>query len=353
VGLLRGLARARLASRVIRRLRRAGATDARYHAPTFSVRFTAAGDAVPTIVELDGLLSDRSGGRRARQERQERFVAGFLRTPELPPAWPEAGPLLRPVLRGSAVADAGLPLRRPAQPFLAEFVVVDRPDTMTYLAVDQLATWGVDAAEVFATARANLSGAVLQSIAAEPTVVQFIDDGDAYWTSHLLLDGWLARLADQVGGAPVAFAPERGTLLVTADGSRHLPGLFAQAERVFSTSARAITPMAYVSDPQGRTVPYVAPEGHPLHDCVLRAEAVLTVHEYGRQARQLDRAAEMIVVDGCRTRALWPRNEPVLLPEADEVLIGATVHLWAALLPQLTPADDTDPPRWHAEAWPS
>ena len=29
---------------------------------------------------------------------------------------------------------------------------------------------------------------------------------------------------------PVAFAPERGTLLVTADGSPHLPELFTQVE---------------------------------------------------------------------------------------------------------------------------
>jgi hypothetical protein len=353
VGLLRGVRRARLASQVIRRLRRAGVTDARYHAATFSVRFTHAGEAVPTVLELDGLLSDRSGRRRERRARRERFIAGFLRTPGVPPTWQGAEPLLRPVLRGSAQAEIGQPLRRSALPFLAEFVVVDQPDTMTYLAADQPAAWGVDAAAVFAAARANLSGAILQGTAQEPVVVQFVDDGDAYWTSHLLLDGWLARLREQVGGDPVAFAPERGTLLVTADGSRHLPGLFAQAERVFSTSARAITPMAYISDADGRTIPYPSRPGHPLHDCVLRAGALLAVHEYGRQARTLPGAAEIHLVDGCRTRALWPRNEPTLLPEADEVQIGPARHPWSELLPHLIKHDTMEPPRWQARSWPT
>ena len=350
---MRRVARARLASQVIRRLRRAGARDVRYHAATFSVRFTADGDAVPSVLELDGLLADRSGGRRERQARVERFVAGFLRTPGLPAGWQEARSLLRPVLRGRTLADVGAPIRRPALPFLAEFVVVDQPDTMTYVAADQLAAWGVSADEVFAVARGNLTGAVLQGVADEPVVVQFVDDGDAYWTSHLLLDGWLGRLAEQVGGVPVAFAPERGTLLVTADGSGHLPELFGQAEKVYTTSPRAITPMAYVSDEHGHTVPYAAPPGHPLHDYVRRAEAVLAVQEYGRQSRLLADAAELLLVDDFRTRAVWDRNGPILLPAADEVLIAETVTPWAELLAHLHPAADLDPPRWRGTHWPS
>ncbi|MDT5043117.1 MAG: hypothetical protein QOE51_4102 [Actinoplanes sp.] len=352
MGLLRRVARARLASRVIRRLRRAGVAGPRYHAATFSVRFTAPGETVPTVLELAGLLADKAGSRRERRARQERFVAGFLRTPGLPPTWAQAKPLLRTVLRGSTRAEVGALLHRPALPMLAEFVVVDQPDTMTYVAADQLAGWAVSAAEAFAAARANLTGAVLHGVAAEPVVVQFVDDGDSYWTSHLLLDGWLAKLAGQVGGPPVAFAPERGTLLVTADGSRHLPGLFAQAEEIFTTSARAISPMAYISDPVGRTVPYPAVPGHPVHDCVVRASALLAVHEYGRQAGLLTGAAELVLVDGSRTRARWERNAAVLLPAADEVLVGTTVRAWAEVLPHLTPEPALDPPRWRGDRWP-
>jgi hypothetical protein len=345
--------RARLASQVIRRLRRAGVADARYHASTFTVRFTAAGDAEPTVLELGSLLADRSGSRRERRARVDRFVAGFLRTPGLPRAWAQAQPLVRPVLRGRTPPEVGAAISRPVLPFLAEFVVVDQPDTMTYVGADQLAQWAVPAGDVFAAARANLTGAVLQGVAAEPVVVQFVDDGDAYWTSHLLLDGWLARLAGQVGGVPVAFAPERGTLLVTADGSRHLPDLFAHAEKVYETSPRAITPMAYVSDEHGRTIPYPAAPGHPMHDCVRRAAALLAVREYARQAGQLANAAGLLLVDGSRTRAIWSRNEPALLPEADEILIGANLTPWSEALPHLTPAPGLDPPRWQGKTWPA
>jgi hypothetical protein len=357
VALLHWLARARLASQVIRRLRRAGVTGARYDARAFAVRFTRVGDDVPTVMELGGLLADRSGNRRERRARTQRFVAGFLRMPGMPADWAAARPLIRPVLRGATAIPAGVsaPLRRPALPFLAEYVVVDQPDTMTYVSADQLAEWGVTAPEVFEAGRENLSGAVLQGVAVEPTVVQFMDDGDAYWTSHLLLDGWLARLSGQVGGVPVAFAPERGTLIVTADGSAHLPGLFAQVENAYAASPRAISPMAYVSDDHGRTVPYGAPDGHPMHECVRRAEAVLATTEYARQ-QPAESMAELQIAgsepEGWRTQVIWPRDEPALLPRADEILIGDRIVPWTDVEPHLTAVPGLDPPRWRAESWP-
>jgi hypothetical protein len=347
VGLLRRLRRARLAARVIRRLRRAGLTDPRYDARAFQVRFVAPGDDVPTIIELGPLLA--TPGRR----RVDHYVAGLLLAPGLPQTWAAVKPLLRPVMRG---ATPGRPLRRPVLPFLSEFVVVDSPDTMTYVSAAQVAAWNVTADQVFAAARANLTGAVLQGKAADPVVVQFVDDGDAYWTSHLLLPHWLERLADQVGGVPVAFAPERGTLLVTADDSHHLPGLFARAEQIFAGSSRPITPMAYISDQNGCTTPYAAPEGHRLHRAVQRAERVLALHEYARQAADTTTLAPLRLTGdetaGWRTQALWPRNEPALLPTADEVVAGPTVRPWSEIAPQLTPAPDLDPPRWQADHWP-
>jgi hypothetical protein len=341
----------------MRRLKRAGVGDARYDARAFAVRFIPEGQDVPTVMDLAGLLADRTGGRRERRARIDRFVDGFLRTPGVPADWESARPLLRPVLRGATPMSPGIsaPLRRPVLPFLAEYAVVDRPDTMTYLSADQIATWGVTADEVFAAARSNLTGAVLHGVATEPTVVQFMDDGDSYWTSHLLLDGWLARLAEQVGGVPVAFAPERGTLIVAADGSADLPGLFAQVEEVYAAAPHAVSPMAYVSDERGRTIPYAAPEGHPMHECTGRAEAVLAVTEYTRQAATLDRAAELRTVgsttEGWRTRAIWAKDEPVLLPRADEVQVGPAVRAWAEIEPSLTLEPELEPPRWRAAAW--
>ena len=349
MGLLRRLGRARLAGRVVRRLRRAGLTDVRYDARAFQVRFTHPGESVPTILELTPLLEARS------RKETETFVAGLLLPDGLPTTWAEARPLLRPVLRGST---PGASLRRPVLPFLYEFMVVDQPESMTYVVAEQLAAWGVRAEEAFAAARANLSGATLQGAAAEPVVVRFVDDGDAYWTSHLLLEHWLGRLAGPVGGTPVAFAPERGTLLVTADGSAHLRGLFAQAEEIYARSARPITPMGYASDANGCTVPYTVPPGHPLHRVVERAERVLAVQEYTRQAALLpaeEAAADLLLVGsdeaGWRTRAVWPRDEPVLLPAADEVEIDGHCRPWAQVVPHLSVAPGLEPIRWKASAW--
>ena len=56
MGLLRRFARARLASQVIRRLRRSGVTDARYDARAFTVRFTLAGDPGTPVVNRGALV---------------------------------------------------------------------------------------------------------------------------------------------------------------------------------------------------------------------------------------------------------------------------------------------------------
>ncbi|WP_229076500.1 hypothetical protein [Actinoplanes sp. DH11] len=313
------------------------------------MRFTVPGDDRPTMLQLRPLLA-----RRIRRRQLREFVAGLVRTPGLPTTWAQAAPLLRPVLRGAA---PGAPLRRTAMPFLSEFVVVDQPDTMTYVTPAQLSVWGVSADRVFATARGNLSGAVLAGVASGPVVVRFVDDGDAYWTSHLLLPGWLDRLAEQVGGVPVAFAPERGTLLVTADGSEHLPGLFMQAEEIYARSARALSPMAYVSDDQGCTIPYPAPAGHPLHHLVGRAERLLAVREYSRQAAESPEPLAPLVLRadgraGWRTRAVWAVDARALLPEADEVQLGERVVPWDAVAPHLKAAEDLDPVRWRGKGWP-
>ena len=363
--LLQRVARARLASRVIRQLRYAGVTDAGYDATTFAVRFRQNGPDGPVVLWLDNLLAELPRSRRERRARVARFVDGFVQVPDLPANWDEVCSRLRPVLRGttpmSPLQGISAPIRRPALPHLAEYVVVDQADTMTYVATDQLAGWGVTEEQVFATARSNLSVTVRQAAASEPVVLRFVDDGNAYWTSHLLIDGWLASLSEQVGGEPVAFAPERGTLLVAPDGSEHLSGLFVLAEEAYAASARAISPMAYVSDRRGRTVPYRAGPGHPLQVCVQRAEALLAVHEYAHQARLLAGGPTpplpLLLVgsteDGWRTRAVWRHDGPALLPEADEILMGPTVTPWAALQPHLVPVPGADPPRWAGRGWPS
>ncbi|MBM2621691.1 hypothetical protein JIG36_39925 [Actinoplanes sp. LDG1-06] len=343
MGLLRRLSRARLASQVIRRMRRAGFSAVRYDARTFQVRFTTNVQSEPTILDLAPLLNPRKG----RKKRIQAYVSGLSPDP-IPATWELARPLLRPVLRG---ATPGNPLHRPALPYLNEYVVIDHPEAMTYVTESQLQTWHVRPQDVFTAARDNLEAVTLQGTPTE--VIRFVDDGDAYWTSHLLLEHWLGRLEPQVGGAPVAFAPERGTLLITAAGSPHLPALFAQAEEIYARSPRPITPMAYVSDAQGCTVPFTAGPDHPLHHVVQRAERILAVQEYTRQAAHLtEPAAELLIAGddatGWRTTVVW--DEKSLLPTADEVRIGDRTVPWPDL--DLEPVPDLEPIRWRAAGAP-
>ncbi|MGK5685014.1 hypothetical protein [Actinoplanes sp. URMC 104] len=345
MGLLRRYARARLASQLMRRLRKAGYADVRYDARAFQVRFRTGAQKDPMILDLAPL----SLRRRGRRGRLKAYVSGLAPNP-VPASWQKARPLLRPVLRG---ATPGNPLRRPAMPYLYEYVVVDHPEAMTYVSDDQLRAWNVRPAEVFDAARANLTQATLQGTPTE--IVRFVDNGDAYWVSHLLLEHWLQRLEPQVAGTPVAFAPERGTLLVTAAGSPHLAALFAQAEEIYARSARPITPMAYVSDPDGCTVPFTVPAGHPLRHVVQRAERILAVQEYARQAAHLSEpAAELCLVgddeQGWRTRAVWDGRS--LLPTADEVQVQDRIVPWRELAPSLEEAPGLAPVRWVAGAPP-
>ncbi|WP_250009117.1 hypothetical protein [Actinoplanes sp. M2I2] len=337
MGLLRRLARVRLATQVVRRLRKSGFKAVRYDARTFQVRFAPTVHQEPEIVDLAPLAELRRKQIRA-------YIAGLIANP-IPPTWQQAKPLLRPVIRG---ATPGAPLRRPAFPYLFEYVVIDHPEAMTYVTGEQIKTWDVRADDVFAAARSNLEGATLKS--APTAVVRFVDNGDAYWTSHLLLRHWLERLAPQVDGPPMAFAPERGTLLLTSADSPHLPALFAQAEELYARSARPITPMAYVSDAEGCTVPYTVDPGHPLHHTVQRAGAILAVQEYARQAAHLtEPAAELELIGdddtGWHTRAVW--DEKSLLPTADEVRIGDRTMPWRELAPRLEPVAGLNPFRWR------
>jgi hypothetical protein len=295
-----------------------------------------------------------------------------------PESWAAVRPRLLPVLRGVTMP-AGHPsmrppLRRPAMPFLTEMVVIDQPASMIYLSVERLRNWGVPAEEVFAVARQNLAARLRRPDGPPPdgpVMLRFVDDGDAYWTSCLLLDGWLATLADRVDGRPVAFAPDRSSLIVVADRSEALESLFEMVESDYLREPRAISPMAYVSDDNGRTVPYDAPPGHPLHRKVRRAERILGAREYAHQRALLSgryAGAELAELSlavppggSIFTTAVWPRARSVLLPRADFVAFVSDagdepfVVPWPEAVEHalLRPIGGLEPARYRVDDWPA
>jgi len=304
-----------------------------------------------------------------RRVRDRRILAGDA-------PWRQVRPQLRPVLRaasmGGGLTSEQRPLRRPAMPYLAEMVVIDQPSSMLYVRHDRLADWGVTADEVFAAARDNLARRAPRPAGTPPdgpVMLRFVEDGDAYWSSCLLVDGWLASLTERVGGRPVAFVPDRETLLVVADEPGVIEKLFDMVEADYLAATRAVSPVPYVSDTNGRTVPYDAPPGHPLHQPVRRAERVLAVQEYAQQRTLYSgrhAGAELAELslsarrDGSTfTVTTWPRAGAALLPHADFVTFASAedrqFHVpWAEVVEHAPPraVPDLDPVRYAVNGWP-
>ncbi|MGH3736515.1 MAG: hypothetical protein ACRDT6_13000 [Micromonosporaceae bacterium] len=304
------------------------------------------------------------------------FVQTTLRPPELPQSWDAARDLVRPVVRGvsTALPPAGAPesgaLWRRSMPYLAELVELDLPGGPV-LSIEQAERWGIGASEVFAAARQNLAARVLQPALSEPVgarVLRLVDDGGMYCVSQLLIDGWLAGFSWHLGGRPVAFIPDRSTLLVAPDNPQLLVNVYEMVEEEYDRANRPVSPMAYTVDDDGRLRPYQAPPGHPLHIAAGRAERVLAVAEYGAQKRWLDDAgsphrAGTVMLAGRADGSVFSvatmlRDSATLLPRTDYVAMyvdaDETVFVsWddAEQILGLKPEQYLEPERFLADPW--
>ncbi|GIJ57675.1 hypothetical protein [Virgisporangium aurantiacum] len=331
-------ARENFVAEVLSEMRAQGASDARFDEERFAVAYQRDADATqPVWMYLATLFAECEREPETRTDRIRRYVTTLLGTQEPPADWASVRPLLRPVLRGAMFGrsnESNRPavLRRPAQPFLDELVVVDRPTSMSYVTAAMAANWGVGDEEVFATARGNLAaGGVLPDAepAEGPVLLRFVDDGDAYWPSHLLLDGWLASLAGRVGGPPIAFVPDVNTLMVTAADPDGLAPLLELIADEYLEAPRRLSPVGYTVDAVGRVVPYAAPSGHSVSAMLGRAERLLATHEYAAQRELLAEAdlpefvakLELFARDdgSVFTVTAWTTSLPTLLPRADYV----------------------------------
>lgn len=367
----------RFAGEVIDALRAAGIPEAHYDRAEFSIEYRRRPGTESAWLYLHNLYAECQREPRTRDERIKRFVATFTRLPEVPESWAQARDRLRPVLRSATFARGGetarpAPLRRPAFQFLDEMVVVDQPTSMAYVSEATCAVWGVSTEEVFAVARDNLaadSGLPPAEHAAGRVMLRFVDDGDAYWVSHILIDGWLAGLAEHVGGTPVAFVPDVRSLVVVDSDPEPLPELFDLVERHFNESPRPLSPIAYTIDGAGRVVPLQVSSGHPAAGAVQRATRVLAASEYGAQQNILrdevdDYVASYAVFGtddgGTFSVAAWTRGTHVLLPRVDfvafNVAVGDTFFVpWDVVMEAdvLTELPDYRPSRYRGEVWPA
>lgn len=380
--------REKFAKQVLRAvLRQRRVSSAVYDPEQFSIACRVEGSTEDVRLYLSNTFQETQHlSRRERAQRVHRLATIVLGAAGPPASWDEVRSRLRPVLRaltfGAATPGAGdgarAMLTRPALPFVVEAVVIDHPTSMAYVTRGQVADWGVPPAQVFAAARANMTAAAA-AVAREPqegpAVLRFVDDGDAYFVSMLLVDGFLAGFAPVVGGQPVAFMPDRSSLIVAAATSPGLAELYRIVEEEYTGSLRAISPVGYTVDDQGAVVPYTAPAGSPLAAVVHRAEVLLAAREYAEQKQILDAAHESEGVDifvgsvlvvarsdnSVVSVAVWARDVDTLLPRADVVAFqpspdgGETLTVPFDIVAReavLVPEPDYNPPRYRVTAWP-
>ncbi|GAA4258673.1 hypothetical protein [Dactylosporangium darangshiense] len=374
----------RFARRVLTAMRDAGVAQARYLPEQFAIEVRRDSKAEsPAIAYLGNLY--RECARAARGERRARiatFLSAMIYNPGTPQSWEEVAPLLRPLLRtvtfgGGVEREQARPLRRPAWPYLAEFVVVDQPTSMAYVTPKQARDWGVTERIVYDQARRNMAELARRTGEASDApgprpLIRMVESGDAYWASHLFVDGWLAGQRSRVGGTPLLFVPDTTAVLLVGrtaqDTPESLAKLFELVEAEFRDAPRPISPMAFTAGDDGAVVPYLAPPGDPMYDITHRSAVLMASSEYAAQAQHLQTEA-FVASCGIAQRqdgtvfswASWAEGVDTLLPRADFVAFTAEAEdaepflvAWDVLEREvdLEPEPGVEPERYRLRGWP-
>ena len=359
-----------------------GVAESWYSPGRFAIGYRRAAGGATCWAFLGNLYGECAGlaGQR-RDQHLARYVSAMAEPACVPADWETAAPLLRPVLCGESFGRprpgaADRPetdlIRRPALPMLDELIVVDLPTSFGYVTSGLAADWGVPVGEVFATARRNLAAddRLGCDLSERPTLLRFVDDGDQYWVPRLLVDGWLATLAERLGGRPVAFVPNRDSLLVAREGPA-LAGLFDVVAAEYTESVHPVSPMAYTLGDDGTLRPYRVPAGHPLEPAVRRAERLLACREYDVQADLLraipygPAVASYLIADDVDAAsvsiATWAEDTATLLPVTDHVALVSADRAqswlvdWTTLVATVPtrPVPGLHPLRYRVAAWPT
>ena len=380
-----GSARDRFGKEVAARIRAHDLiAQADYDPEQFQVVYQRRDDGTRGQVLLANTFRECEGA--SPEDRRTRIdkLAAIAGAPPLPQTWAAALPLLRPVLRPATFGQGQdlakrTPVTRPALPYLAELVVMDTPESMAYVTANMLATWGVNADDMFAAARANLAEPAMRTLdgdkPAQPSLIQFVDNGDDYFGSLPLVDGWLAGMGAQLGVRPLVFIPDHNGLLLTGDATaKALNALLKLAADKYREAVRPLSPLPYTVNEDGDVVSYEVPEDHPAWLALRHNEVILAVNVYGHQAERLRTQYERDGIDvfvasllsfrspsGTDfTIATWTDGISSSLPQAHYVSFpGAgdddSFYVpWQAVATELnlTAEDGTNPPRFRVEGWP-
>lgn len=319
-----------------------------------------------------------------------RRVSAALRPPEATPTWSAASARVLPVLRPhgffrleAVVAAQKTPTvaSQPFLPYLDLALVLDEPDRMSYVTVDDLASWSVGPEQALVQAIEN-AGRLPPPEFDEETALYSVDAGDTYESSRLAIPGLLASFSDRVEGRPVAIIPTRSRCVIAGDADPiALQALAEMAQQEYEGSNRSLSPAVYTVDGAGEVVPLELPADHPACHAVRLGHVKLALTEYGNQKETLDTVHEregidvfvasltgIVRRDGLPiTWTIWGEGIDSLLPAADLVRFmfedeeskpaagGFMVPLdrvCALLGAAFAPAPDHRPVRYHVSAHP-
>jgi len=220
----------------------------------------------------------------ARADEIERQARAMFAPRAAPTSWSDVQDRLRPALRPASVFDGVDVVRRVVLPHLVEAVAVDLPDAVAYLAPAQLVAWARAPAEAFATARGNLRPLASDGLDVFHSRIDrrlwSVEPEDAFAPSRLLLDGWLAGLAERLGGPPVAAVPHRSALLIgRADDAGVVEELARYAVAEYLAAPGPLSPALYGIDERRAVVPLTVPDEHPAAPLVRAGHDLLAEHE--------------------------------------------------------------------------
>ena len=314
-------------------------------ADDFALHISVPDREQPTVFYLQHLWNEIQGfDSQARSARITHYVTALLGDrPEVPSDREELLERLRPVLRGlhavNSVPGQKL-LWRPALEHLAEILVVDAPQTMSFVQQSSLAAARITPELAFARARENLRQRTPKvELAGELAQkgMLLLKFGDDYESSRLLLPEWLAHCAAQVESPLLMAAPERDTLVLCIENDREsINGFAKRVQEHFEKASRGISPAIYTLSPTGNVNPYRPGNDHPARAALELGHKKLELATHQNQSEAL--ATEMPPeLAGARVLAFrvsqpsgnrpafswceWSGSHPMLMPMTDYVVV--------------------------------
>lgn len=322
--------------------------------------------------------------RNERQKVISRLVAGFTTVPDIPKDFSSAKRNLMPAVRDVSYdslgrllnakrrEDSGLEWQyKPLAGSLIVGLVYDTEHNITTVNQKTIAEWGVGLDEALAIAKENLWDRTDPKRFTGQNGVYWGEWGDSYDSSRILLTEFIYRL--ELDGDPVAFVPNRDSLMVT--GKNSTAGLrailTAGAENHFKTGHPLSPDLFVLEDGLWKTF---VPEDASLKEIWRSMRRNRDALDYSQQKQLLDKLPEDVFIANCAlfkdeggaefSVCVWTKDVDSSLPRTDFIVFmvdpAAKDHFmvpwekaWPLVESLLEQETELIPARYRARQFPS